>query len=268
MLESIGFGWAVRTMAFVMLVSIAIATLLLKPRLPPRKSGPLIIWAALKEPAYSSFIFGLVLAFVAFFIPFFYAQTYALNIGVDQNLSFYLLSIMNAAGMIGRVVPNALADKYAPLSTFQASQTNHQFRAGNLNVIVVCAFLSALMAFVWIAAKSTASLIVVSILYSFFSGGLMALPPAIIVTLSPSMGEVGTRIGMAFFIGSLGVLIGSPIAGAILGSQSLRDGSSNLVLGEEVFWGTLVFAGIILVASGGLMSCTRYIKAGFGLTKA
>ena len=96
----------------------------------------------------------------------------------------------------------------------------------------------------------------------------MALPPAIIVTLSPSMAEVGTRIGMAFFIGSLGVLIGSPIAGAILGSQSPKDGSSNLVLGEEVFWGTLVFSGVILVLSGLCLAGTRYVKAGVKLTKA
>ena len=96
----------------MMLVTISVAILLLRPRLPPRKSGPLVIWSAFKEPAYSTFVVGLMLAFLAFFIPFFYAQTYALDIGVDENLSFYLLSIMNAAGMVGRLVPNALADRY------------------------------------------------------------------------------------------------------------------------------------------------------------
>lgn len=50
----------------------------------------------------------------------------------------------------------------------------------------------------------------------------MALPPALIIALSPSMTEIGTRIGMAFFVGSLGVLIGSPIAGAILDAQGLK----------------------------------------------
>ena len=112
MFQTIGFGWAVRTMAFVMLATIAIAIFLLRPRLPPRKSGPLIIWHALKEPAYGTFVWGLMLGFLAFFVPFFYAQTYALNIGTDENLAFYVLSIMNAAGMVGRLLPNALADKY------------------------------------------------------------------------------------------------------------------------------------------------------------
>ena len=111
MFQSIGFGWAVRTMAFIMLVTIGIAISILRPRLPPRKSGPLIIWPALREPAYLLFILGLMLAFMAFFVPFFYAQTYALSIGTNENLAFYVLSIMNAAGMIGRLLPNALADK-------------------------------------------------------------------------------------------------------------------------------------------------------------
>ena len=98
-------------MAFVMLAGIAIALSLLRPRLPLRKPEPLIILAAVKEPVYSSFIFGLMLMFTPFFIPSFYAQTYALNIGTNEDLAFYLLSIMNAAGMVGRLLPNALADR-------------------------------------------------------------------------------------------------------------------------------------------------------------
>ena len=66
--------------------------------------------------SYTTFVIGLALGFTAFFIPFFYAESYALNIGVDSELSFYILSIMNAGGMIGRMLPNAIADKYAYIS--------------------------------------------------------------------------------------------------------------------------------------------------------
>lgn len=103
-------------MAFVMLVTISIAISILRPRVPPRKSGPLIIWKAFREPAYATFVGGLFFAFVGFFVPFFYAQTYALNIGTNENLSIYVLSIMNAAGMIGRLLPNALADRLVSMT--------------------------------------------------------------------------------------------------------------------------------------------------------
>ena len=96
----------------------------------------------------------------------------------------------------------------------------------------------------------------------------MALPPAIIVTLSPSMTEVGTRIGMAFWVGSIGVLIGSPIAGAILNGQSRRDQAGHFVLGEASFSGVLAFTGAILVASGGLIGVARVSKVGWAFAKA
>ena len=97
----------------------------------------------------------------------------------------------------------------------------------------------------------------------------MALPPAVIIILSPSLTEVGTRIGMAFFIGSLGVLIGSPIAGAILNGQSPHAAGTQgeLALGKEVFWGVLVFTGITLFTSGLFMTGTRIAKAGFKYQK-
>jgi hypothetical protein len=110
LIDTVGFPWAVRAMAFIMLGTLLIGLAFLKPRLPPRKSGPIVDFAAFKEPAYTTFVIGLALGFCAFFIPFFYSESYALNIGVDQDLSFYLLSVMNAAGMIGRLLPNAIAD--------------------------------------------------------------------------------------------------------------------------------------------------------------
>jgi predicted MFS family arabinose efflux permease len=98
-------------MAFIMLATLLLGISLLRPRLPPRKSGPVVDFAAFQDPAYTTFVVGLALGFMAFFIPFFYAESYAANIGVDSELSFYILSIMNAAGMVGRLLPNALADK-------------------------------------------------------------------------------------------------------------------------------------------------------------
>lgn len=102
-------------------------------------------------------------------------------------------------------------------------------------------------------------------MYSFFSGGLMALPPAVLVALSPSLNQIGVRVGMALTIGSLGVLIGSPIAGAILSRQSSHDRTG--IEGSLDYTGTLVFTGIALLVCGGLMSATRVIKKGAKLEK-
>lgn len=47
----------------------------------------------------------------AVYIPFFYVEDYALDLSIDQDTSFYLLSIMNATSLIGRIGSNWLADR-------------------------------------------------------------------------------------------------------------------------------------------------------------
>ena len=70
----VGFPWAVRCAAFVALFVCAIANVLLRPRLPPRRSGPLVEWAALKEPAYVLFTAGSFLLFWVLYFGFFYVS--------------------------------------------------------------------------------------------------------------------------------------------------------------------------------------------------
>uniref|UniRef100_L2FJ47 MFS monocarboxylate n=1 Tax=Colletotrichum fructicola (strain Nara gc5) TaxID=1213859 RepID=L2FJ47_COLFN len=46
------------------------------------------------------------------------------------------------------------------------------------------------------------------------------ITPSVIVSLSPDLGRVGTRMGMMNFTSGISILIGTPIAGAILGGYS------------------------------------------------
>lgn len=50
--------------------------------------------------------------FYAYFIPFFYIQLYGNQNGVDSEISNNLLVIMNALGVVSRVVPGYLADRF------------------------------------------------------------------------------------------------------------------------------------------------------------
>lgn len=58
LLPKIGFPWTVRIIGFVMLAIMCVTLTLTKPRLPPRKSGPLVEWAAFKELPYALFSIG------------------------------------------------------------------------------------------------------------------------------------------------------------------------------------------------------------------
>lgn len=51
-------------------------------------------------------------------MPYFYVQDYARDQGVSTNLASYALTILNAASIFGRIIPNWLADTYGSVYAF------------------------------------------------------------------------------------------------------------------------------------------------------
>lgn len=90
-----------------------------------------------------------------------------------------------------------------------------------------------------LAVDSLAGIIVVTLFFGFSSGVFIATPPILFVELTKDKSKVGTRIGMAFAMTGLGVLVGGPGGGAILERTQTHD-----------WTGTWVFAGVFCLASG------------------
>jgi MFS family permease len=243
-------------MGFIMFGSLLWGFSLLRTRLPPRKSGPFFDLESFKDPAYTLFVLGLSLAFMAYFIPFFYIEPFSLRVGTSENLSFYMLVIMNAAGTLGRMFPNFLADRYE-LNLFKQCSVTNRFRIGNLNVIVSISYVSGLILLLWLTVHHTDNLIAISVIYSFFAGGLTNCAPAVVGLLSPELNKIGTRVGMMYTIVSLGTLIGTPIAGAILKRQNPTNSIS-----EANYEGVFIFAGVAMLAASVCMHYTRIDKKG------
>lgn len=202
----------------------------------PKEKRALLELTAFREPPYTFFTIGLFFAFMGLYTPIFYVQTYAIQEKImDTNLAFYMLPILNAASIFGRVVPNFFADKTGPL-----------------NMLVPCALAAAILAFGWIGIMTTPGLIVFAILYGFFSGAYVSLPPTALVSLSPDLRVIGTRMGMSFAISALGLLVGTPVSGAILNSTGH-------------FLGPQLLAGSTILAAAGFTTAARLCKVGPGL---
>ncbi|KAJ9649546.1 hypothetical protein H2199_000322 [Coniosporium tulheliwenetii] len=232
----IGFGWTTRTIGFIVLGTQLIPNLCMKVRVLPASKRKIVDWSAFTEPPYALFVVGAFLAFMGLYTPFFYIQLFAIQSNItDTNLAFYLLPILNASSIFGRIFPNMVAD-----------------RVGPFNIIVLCAVISGILALCLNAVSSIGSLIVFCILYGFFSGSFVSLPPTILVALSPNRGIIGTRMGMNFACVAVGVLIGTPIAGAILDTSG--------------FTGVWVFGGVLTVVGGCVMAVARVCKIGWKLT--
>lgn len=117
------------------------------------------------------------------FIPNFYIVSFAMDHGVSADLAFYVLAVLNAGGILGRVVPSYLSDIF-----------------GRFNVLVPCAFLAGLSTLVfWVFADTLAPIMIYAVTYGFFSGAFNALIMPCIAQVS-EIREIGTRIGMLYSI--------------------------------------------------------------------
>ena len=95
LIPQIGFGWAVRAVALIQLSTLAISNVLMKSRLPPRKAGPLVEPKAFKQVSYTLYVVGAFLVFWGVYTPFFYATSYAEKVNAPENLTPYILAMMN-----------------------------------------------------------------------------------------------------------------------------------------------------------------------------
>jgi hypothetical protein len=90
-----GFGWTVRVVALIQLVTLAIPNIVMRSRLPPRKAGPLIEPKAFLQPSYTLYTIGAFLIFWGVYTPIVYSALYAEKVNAPANISRYILSIMN-----------------------------------------------------------------------------------------------------------------------------------------------------------------------------
>ncbi|KAL2142700.1 hypothetical protein VTI28DRAFT_788 [Corynascus sepedonium] len=200
----VGFGWATRAIAFILLGVSVIPIACMRTRVPPAaRRRSLIDRSALRDAPYLLFVVGGVFAFLTLYVTFFYITLFATSRHVaSDSFAPYLVTLLNAGSILGRIIPNALADRY-----------------GSMNLITVCIFVSAVLVFGWLGIRDLGGAVVYALLYGAFSGGVVSLTPSVIVGLSPDMGRVGARMGMSFVVMGIAILVGTPIAGAILGSE-------------------------------------------------
>ncbi|KJA18709.1 hypothetical protein HYPSUDRAFT_1097662, partial [Hypholoma sublateritium FD-334 SS-4] len=127
----------------------------------------------------------------------FYLQLYAVNLGIKTSLALYTVTILNAGGILGRLVPNFLADHFGPY-----------------NMLIICLLICSILAFAMLAISNFGGLIIFSLLYGFWSGSckLTSYP----LLRFPVNDRQRTRIGFAFSVVGISLLVGTPIEGALL----------------------------------------------------
>ncbi|KAF9017421.1 MFS general substrate transporter [Hymenopellis radicata] len=198
LIPKVGFPWTMRIIGFILLVVWRHPTCLLNAACHRLKQ--LAVSSTLAPSARLPFSFYCASTFVLFFGMYTvltYIDVSAVSHGIDQNFSFYLVSIVNASSAVGRYCAGGLAD-----------------RMGAMNVMIPFTIASAVVTFAWPFAVTKGGLIAIAVVYGFVSGSFIALFSNPVMEFGDTS-DVGRRVGMTRSIMSLGALVGPPISGAI-----------------------------------------------------
>ncbi|KAJ5924449.1 monocarboxylate transporter [Penicillium verhagenii] len=234
----IGFAWAIRIIALISAVMCTAACLLLKTRLPGNlKAGASIDFRALMHPAYASTTVAVFLVEFAVFIPYTYIASYAVDVGVGNQMSYLMIVFLNVGAIPGRFLPGIIADKI-----------------GRFNVMALTSIICAILTLtLWLkASDNLAAIICYTVFFGFWSGAAISLTPVCISQVCATE-DIGKRMGTTFTISSIGTLTGIPIAGVI----QQRDG------GE--YGGLIIFGGVLYLAAAIAFVLARGVCRGWSL---
>ncbi|EXJ96412.1 hypothetical protein A1O1_01538 [Capronia coronata CBS 617.96] len=203
LIREVGYGWAMRISAFLMLFLLIIANLTVQPYHPPQ---PQKITAAQLRKPFTELDFLLITAgsfcfSFGFFVPINYLPVQALDAGMDPSLTPYLLPILNAGSLFGRLISGLVGDKVGRYNTF----------------IIVCYLSDIWILALWLPDSSDPALIAFAVLFGFFSGAYVSLIAPLVMQIS-AMTEIGFRTGIVLFLTAVAGLTTNPINGAILDS--------------------------------------------------
>lgn len=237
LVDRIGFGNTTRVIGYIMLGTTLISVTVMRTRVTPTVKRSLFAANALKEPPFLFFSLALFVGFLTLYVPFYYISSYGITkIGMSPQLGFYLVPILNAGSVFGRLAPNYFADKIGPL-----------------NILIPFTSFCMILAFAWMGIFNTPGIIVFAVLYGMTSGTYVSLPAPTVTSLTQDLHHVGSRLGTCFLFGAIGILIGNPIAGALVNLE------------QKSFWKAQVFCGIGVFTAVVCLVLARLTKTGWAM---
>ncbi|KAH6907656.1 major facilitator superfamily domain-containing protein [Coprinopsis sp. MPI-PUGE-AT-0042] len=182
--DLVGYGWAVRITGLVSALGCLAASLMVSTKYPPQaKGGPFFNMRSIMDLRFAFLVIGCCLVALGLFTPFFFIVEYARHLSISDRTSFYVLAVMNAGGIVGRIAPAYLSD-----------------RLGRFNLLFPSALFSGLSCIIgWLFTKDVTALMAFCALYGFFSGAFISLITPCVAQIS-DLSEIGMRIGMLYTI--------------------------------------------------------------------
>ncbi|KAG6375424.1 major facilitator superfamily domain-containing protein [Boletus reticuloceps] len=199
----VGFANSIRITAATNAVLLLIGCTLMRTRsLHPttRMRYSQLLKSSSADYPYIFATIGCLLFGAGSFFPIFYIQLDSSMHRLGQEFSFYTNVILNAGNFIGRITAGAIA-AYCGIS----------------NAIIGSTLGTAIVTFAMVSLSTRAGAANIGLFIGFFLGVYVALCAPLITRLTHDLSQLGARMGISLFMAGLGSLLGTPLAGALLG---------------------------------------------------
>lgn len=153
---------------------------------------------------------------------------------MEDSGAAQVLFVMVFSGLPFRVIPGMVADRLT----------------GPLNLLIPATFFSGIMMILWTLVRTTTGVYLFASAYGMGISTVQSLFSPVLVSLSPDPMRAGTPLGVGNFIVAWAVLIGPPIAGALVR------------LGDNSFIYAQLWAGSLMCIGGLLLVTARVVKCG------
>ena len=254
--ETIGYAWAIRTIALICCGSLILSVIFCKERvlLTPSENQP----SQSKLKLFLNFVRNLLdlslltnkqflflaaasgLAEIVCMLTLTYLSSYAINHGVSFSAASLLITIVTVSGIPARIVSGWMADRW-----------------GRFNMMLANAILSTLVIFaLWFPAKgSVAFLYVFGVFFGIFSSAVVLLIPACAGQIC-SADNFGKVYGTLYFVLAFVIMVGMYLASVVIS------------YGSEIDYGHLVlYEGGISAGSAVAWLLARWLVVGWNWCK-
>lgn len=236
LLSSYGFRTTLRIWAITLLTISSPLIYFLRPRVPISRVSVAARQGLgfLRTSPFWVLAGGFVVSSLGYFIPSIYLPTFARSLGLSPSIGTMLVALVNASAVFSTVTMGWLIDRFHVTTVILLSTIG-----ASISVFLL-----------WGLATALPLLIVFSIMYGFFAGGLVSTIAGMIkvVKQRDETANVGILLGLLSAGRGIGAVISGPLSEKLL-CGSPWEGEAGLAYGSG-FGSLIVFTGVTATVGG------------------
>ncbi|AAS51764.2 ADL156Cp [Eremothecium gossypii ATCC 10895] len=232
MYVTIGYKWALKVLALVFLVSLTFAAFLARERVTPRPKpfrshrdtirfylSTSFNWRYFFDKRFLWCTLAFAFAENAICAIATYLSSYIITRGFPPSMPYNALTVVNAAGILGRYIPAYLADRY--------------FGRFNVVIVMVLAAVIVNMAMLLPFGGNITVVWVFLCLYGFLTGSIFSLTPVCIGQICRTA-DFGKYYSTAYLLNAVVTLPVLPVGGAIIGNGSIENYNKFIIFASAM----------------------------------